>query len=34
VGITKFVMRPLISGPTMHDQFVRLAELVVPRYHD
>jgi alkanesulfonate monooxygenase SsuD/methylene tetrahydromethanopterin reductase-like flavin-dependent oxidoreductase (luciferase family) len=34
VGITKFVMRPMISGPTMYDQFVRLAELVVPRYHN
>src|SRR5215471_1117883 len=34
VGITKFVMRPMISGPTINDQFARLAELVVPRYHD
>ena len=34
VGITKFVMRPMVSGPTINDQFARLAELVVPRYHD
>jgi hypothetical protein len=24
----------MISGPTINDQFARLAALVVPRYHD
>jgi probable F420-dependent oxidoreductase len=33
VGVTKFVFRPLISGPATNDQFARLADLVVPRYH-
>lgn len=33
VGVTKFVLRPMISGPSINDQFARLAEIVVPRYH-
>jgi len=33
VGITKFVMRPMVAGPKVNDQFARLAEVVVPRYH-
>ena len=33
VGITKFVFRPMVTGPTINDQFARLAEVVVPRYH-
>jgi probable F420-dependent oxidoreductase len=32
-GVTKFVLRPMISGPAINDQFARLARLVVPRYH-
>jgi len=24
----------MVSGPTINDQFARLAALVVPRYHD
>lgn len=32
-GMTKFVMRPMLSGPAVTDQFARLADLVVPRYH-
>jgi probable F420-dependent oxidoreductase len=34
VGVTKFVLRPMVSGPAINDQFARLAEVVVPRYHD
>lgn len=33
MGITKFVMRPMITGPKVNDQFARLAEVVVSRYH-
>jgi probable F420-dependent oxidoreductase len=33
VGMTKFVLRPMVSGPALNDQFARLAEVVVPRYH-
>jgi probable F420-dependent oxidoreductase len=33
VGITKFVFRPLIAGAAINDQFARLAQIVVPRYH-
>jgi hypothetical protein len=33
VGVTKFVLRPLIAGPSINDQFARLAQVVVPRYH-
>jgi probable F420-dependent oxidoreductase len=33
VGMTKFVFRPMVTGPALYDQFARLAELVVPRYH-
>ena len=33
VGMTKFVLRPMISGPMVNEQFARLAEVVVPRYH-
>jgi hypothetical protein len=33
VGVTKFVFRPMISGPTINDQFALLAQVVVPRYH-
>jgi hypothetical protein len=33
VGVTKFVFRPLISGAAINDQFARLAQVVVPRYH-
>jgi probable F420-dependent oxidoreductase len=33
VGMSKFVLRPMISGPGIYDQFARLAELVVPHYH-
>jgi probable F420-dependent oxidoreductase len=33
VGMTKFVMRPMISGPAVYDQVARLAAVVVPRYH-
>jgi hypothetical protein len=33
VGMTKFVMRPMISGPAVYDQVARLAKVVVPRYH-
>jgi probable F420-dependent oxidoreductase len=32
-GMTKFVLRPMVSGPALNDQFARLAEVVVPRYH-
>jgi alkanesulfonate monooxygenase SsuD/methylene tetrahydromethanopterin reductase-like flavin-dependent oxidoreductase (luciferase family) len=34
VGMTKFVLRPMVSGPALNDQFARLAEVVVPRYHN
>ncbi|MGE3537912.1 MAG: LLM class flavin-dependent oxidoreductase [Candidatus Tectimicrobiota bacterium] len=33
-GITKFVMRPMVTGPRVNEQFARLADLVVPRYHN
>jgi len=33
VGVTKFVLRPLLSGAAINDQFARLAQVVVPRYH-
>jgi hypothetical protein len=33
VGVTKFVFRPLISGPAINDQFARPAHVVGPRYH-
>jgi hypothetical protein len=33
VGVTKFVLRPLISGPAINEQFARLARIVVPSYH-
>lgn len=33
VGMTKFVLRPMVSGPTVNDQCARLAEAVVPHYH-
>jgi probable F420-dependent oxidoreductase len=33
VGVTKFVLRPMLSGPALYDQFVRLAEVAVPHYH-
>jgi alkanesulfonate monooxygenase SsuD/methylene tetrahydromethanopterin reductase-like flavin-dependent oxidoreductase (luciferase family) len=32
-GVTKFVLRPMVSGPAFYDQLAQLAELVVPRYH-
>jgi probable F420-dependent oxidoreductase len=34
VGVTKFVLRPMLSGPAVNDQFARLAEVVVPCYHN
>jgi probable F420-dependent oxidoreductase len=34
VGMTKFVLRPMVAGPALNDQFARLAEVVVPRYHN
>lgn len=33
VGITKFVLRPMVSGPAFYDQFVRLADVAVSHYH-
>jgi probable F420-dependent oxidoreductase len=33
VGVTKFVLRPMIAGPAIIDQFARLAQIVVPSYH-
>jgi probable F420-dependent oxidoreductase len=33
VGMSKFVLRPLVSGASVNDQFARLAEVVVPHYH-
>lgn len=33
VGVSKFVLRPMVSGAAFHEQMVRLAKLVVPRYH-
>jgi len=33
VGVSKFVLRPMVSGPAFYDQLARLAKLVVPRYH-
>jgi probable F420-dependent oxidoreductase len=33
-GVTKFVFRPMVSGPALYDQFAHLAKVVVPRYHD
>lgn len=33
VGMTKFVLRPMLSGPHINDQIARLAEIVVPHYH-
>ena len=33
VGISKFVLRPMVSGAAFYDQLARLARLVVPRYH-
>lgn len=33
VGMTKFVFRPMVSGPALYDQFAQLAKVVVPRYH-
>jgi probable F420-dependent oxidoreductase len=32
-GVTKFVMRPMVSGPAFYDQFEQLAKLMVPHYH-
>ncbi|MGQ4808679.1 F420-dependent glucose-6-phosphate dehydrogenase [Candidatus Entotheonellaceae bacterium PAL068K] len=32
-GITKFVLRPMVAGAALYEQFERLAEVVVPRYH-
>ena len=32
-GVTKFVLRPMVTGPAFYEQMERLAELVVPRYH-
>ncbi len=32
-GVTKFVMRPMATGPALYDQFARLAEVAVPHYH-
>jgi probable F420-dependent oxidoreductase len=34
VGMTKFVLRPMVTGPALLDQFARLAEVIVPRYHN
>jgi probable F420-dependent oxidoreductase len=34
VGVTKFVFRPMVSGPALYDQFAHLAKVVVPRYHN
>lgn len=33
IGITKFVFRPMVNGPALYDQFAKLAQVVVPRYH-
>jgi probable F420-dependent oxidoreductase len=33
VGVSKFVLRPMVSGPALYDQFARLADVVVPHYH-
>ena len=33
VGVTKFVLRPMVSGPAFYAQMEQLAKLVVPRYH-
>ena len=33
VGVSKFVLRPMVSGTGFYDQMARLAKLVVPRYH-
>jgi hypothetical protein len=33
-GITKFVLRPMVSGPEMNDQFAKLAEVTVSHYHN
>ena len=33
VGVSKFVLRPMVSGAAFYDQLARLAKLVVPRYH-
>jgi probable F420-dependent oxidoreductase len=32
-GVTKFVFRPMVSGPELNDQFARLADVTVPHYH-
>jgi hypothetical protein len=32
-GVTKFVMRPMVWGPALYDQFERLAKVMVPHYH-
>lgn len=32
-GVTKFVMRPMTTGPALYDQFEQLAKLTVPHYH-
>jgi probable F420-dependent oxidoreductase len=34
VGVTKFVLRPMLSGAALYDQFVQLADVVVPHYHN
>lgn len=33
VGVTKFVLRPMVTGPAVNEQFARLADVVVPQYH-
>lgn len=33
VGVSKFVLRPMISGAAFYDQLAQLAKLVVPRFH-
>ena len=33
VGMTKFVLRPMVTGPALYDQFAQLAKVVVPQYH-
>lgn len=34
VGVTTFVLRPMVIGPAVNDQCARLAVVVMPRYHN
>ena len=33
VGVTKFVLRPMVTGHALYDQFAQLAMVTVPQYH-